>query len=197
LANIQATVDKCEFVRSACDGYNTVDYFDLRYCTMPDSTYAFIAAVMVTVIVSFYLLSNISDKYLSPSLSMISKKLNLSEVMAGVTILAFANGAPDIIASFSAGGDANGGVFISIGSLFGGCIFASTIVLGICILNSKTGIYVDFVLTEMDHGAWLRAICFYIAAAVMVLIFGYIGTVTFPMALCFFVLYLMYVHLMT
>lgn len=148
LASIKAATDRCKFVQAACEDFNTLNYFVLRYCQIPESTPLFLTVVGLSVFASFYLLSNISDKYLSPSLSMVSKKLKLSEAMAGVTILAFANGSPDIIASFSAGGDETGGVFISIGSLFGGCLFASTIVLGVCILNSKTGIYV--LLSDSD-----------------------------------------------
>ena len=97
---------------------------------------------MLAGLLAFYVLSTISDKYLSPTLGSIAKKLKLSETVAGVTLLAFANGSPDIISSFSAGGEDEMGLYISIGSLFGGCLFASTIILGVCILYSRTGIYV-------------------------------------------------------
>ena len=129
---IDKSLDKCAFVKENCTDFNTVDFFDIRYCKLgdsPNSHVFFLTWVIFCIFVSFYLLSTISDKYLSPSLSMLSKKLKMSEAMAGVTILAFANGAPDIIASFAAGGDENGGVFISVGSLFGGCLFSATFVV--------------------------------------------------------------------
>lgn len=143
---IVKAADKCAFVMSNCDSANYVDFYRLKYCTLskfPGQQYLFLAASTLIVMISFYFLGNIAEKFLSNSLSLMSKRLGLSEAVAGVTVLAFANGAPDIIASFTAGGEEDTGVFISIGSLFGGCLFASTIVLGLCVLYSKTGIYVE------------------------------------------------------
>ena len=60
----------------------------------------------------------------------------MSETIAGVTLLAFANGAPDIMASITAAGEEDG-IYIGVGGLFGSCTFASTMVLGTCILKSK------------------------------------------------------------
>ena len=53
---------------------------------------------------TFSLLGSTAEDYLTPSLTKIKNKFNMSETLAGVTILAFANGAPDVISSFSAGG---------------------------------------------------------------------------------------------
>ena len=66
---------------------------------------------------------------MTPTLEYISKKLNMSEVLSGVTLLAFANGAPDVMASFSAGGEEDG-ISLSIGALFGASLFCCTVVLG-------------------------------------------------------------------
>ena|SRR3990167_10664362 len=143
---IVKAVDKCAFVTSNCNSANYVDFYRLKYCTLaklPGQYYLFWGVSCLIVMMSFYFLGNIAEKFLSNSLSLMSKRLGLSEAVAGVTVLAFANGAPDIIASFTAGGEEDTGVFISIGSLFGGCLFASTIVLGLCVLYSKTGIYVN------------------------------------------------------
>lgn len=139
--------DKCAFVKSACNSANYFDFYHLRFCrlaNLPGQNYLFMGISGLIILTSFYFLGNIAEKFLSSSLSLMSKRLKLSEAVAGVTILAFANGAPDIVASFTAGGEEDTGIFISVGSLFGGCCFASTIVLGLCVLYSKTGIYVHF-----------------------------------------------------
>lgn len=136
------------------------------------------------VIVAFYLLSSIADTYLTPVLTKISDALKLSETIAGVTLLAFANGAPDIIASATAG-DSNGGIFIAVGSLFGACSFGATIVLGYCILKNKGSV-------EMPSGQWLRDLLFYLIASSVILIYGYIGKITQVMAYLFMGIYLLY-----
>ena len=51
-----------------------------------------------------YNLGSTADMYLSPALEVISDKLSCSESLAGVTLLALGNGAPDVFASLSAGG---------------------------------------------------------------------------------------------
>ena len=58
--------------------------------------------------ISMYTLSSTADDYLSPSLETISTKVGMSESVAGVTLLAFGNGAPDVMAAISA---AEGGSF--------------------------------------------------------------------------------------
>ena len=48
------------------------------------------------MIVLMYILTSSADEYLSPSLEFLTEKLKLSESVAGVTLLALGNGAPDV-----------------------------------------------------------------------------------------------------
>ena len=111
--------------------------------------------------------------------------MKLSETIAGVTLLAFANGAPDIIASATAG-DASGGIFIAVGSLFGACAFGATVVLGYCIYRS------DGDVVEMPKVAWVRDLGFYVIAGIVILIYGMIGHITRLMAILFMGIYGVY-----
>ncbi len=52
------------------------------------------------------MLSSTAENYLSPALSTLSDILGCSETLAGVTLLALGNGAPDVITAIVAGGDA-------------------------------------------------------------------------------------------
>ena len=136
------------------------------------------------VIVAFYLLSSIADTYLTPVLTKISNALNLSETIAGVTLLAFANGAPDIIASATAG-DAEGGIFIAVGALFGAASFGATVVLGYCIIRNKG-------VVEMPSGEWVRDLLFYLIASATILVYGFIGQITRLMSFIFMGIYGIY-----
>lgn len=93
------------------------------------------------MLTGFYVLATTAENYLSPSLSRISKRLGISESLAGVTLLAFSNGAPDVISSISAGSSFDA-VPLIIGALFGGGIFVTTLVAGTVIYSSKNGIKV-------------------------------------------------------
>jgi len=48
-----------------------------------------------------YNLGSTADAYLSPALEYMTVKFGISESLAGVTLLAFGNGAPDVFSSIS------------------------------------------------------------------------------------------------
>jgi Ca2+/Na+ antiporter len=83
-------------------------------------------------------MDNISDIYLSSAITKISKKLKLSEAMAGATLLAFSNGATDIITIVVASGnEVKKGDELAIGSIFGASMFSFTLVLAYVIHRSR------------------------------------------------------------
>lgn len=80
---------------------------------------------------AFYLLSFTADEYLSPSLQQISRTFKLSESLAGVTLLAFGGGAPDVFASLSAvSGAESKGAEMGIAVLLGSSLFILAVVGG-------------------------------------------------------------------
>ena len=94
------------------------------------------------------MLGSTSENYLTLALTSLTKILAISESFAGVTLLAFANGAPDVITSFTAGflliikllfkigGIEVEGIKLAIGSNFGACLFSTTLVLYLIIIQS-------------------------------------------------------------
>lgn len=53
-----------------------------------------------------YNLASTADEYLSPALEHIVVRYSISESLAGVTFLAFGNGAPDVFSSIASAGSA-------------------------------------------------------------------------------------------
>lgn len=109
----------------------------MYYCSMESSfssakPYVLIPVGTLLMIIFMYTLSSTADDYLSPSLEFLTEKLALSESLAGVTLLALGNGAPDIFAAISAAsGDEDGGsdgTLLVICNLVGSTLFISTIV---------------------------------------------------------------------
>lgn len=76
---------------------------------------------------AFFYLSFVADEHLSPSLQKISKTFKLSESLAGVTLLAFGAGAPDVFASLSASEDAEG-IQMGLAVLLGSSLFILAVV---------------------------------------------------------------------
>jgi Ca2+/Na+ antiporter len=148
----------------------------------------------------FVFLKSTAEKYLTPSLRNFGKELGLSQTLMGISLLAFANGSPDIISSLSAAGETSG-VFITIGGLFGAGIFVNTIVLANVIRVSPNQIYVSLspllILAfpgfneQLSSVSINREILFYLFAVVLLLSYGFVKKITFPMALSFLCLYFM------
>jgi solute carrier family 24 (sodium/potassium/calcium exchanger), member 6 len=113
--------------------------------------------------------------------------IRLSEAIAGCTLLAFANGAPDIISSVTAGGETDG-IFIGLGGLVGACSFGATVVLGTCVLKSN-----NMKGVQMDRNEWIRDLIFYMLALGCLIIFGISKTITYTKSLVFLMLYLLYI----
>ena len=83
---------------------------------------------IIVLSVAFYILSFTADEFLSPSLQQISKTFKLSESLAGVTLLAFGGGAPDVFASLSSTTNGGGEVGMGISVLLGASLFILSIV---------------------------------------------------------------------
>ena len=137
---ILSQANVCEYVREFC-GEN--QFYILHFCHLSASyilllpfgvcislckSKIFIVKA-IFILTAFYFLASTAEEYLSPALSNISKKLNMSETLAGVTLLAFANGAPDVISTYTAG-ERIEGIPLIIGSIFGAGIFVTTVVAG-------------------------------------------------------------------
>jgi sodium/potassium/calcium exchanger 6 len=84
----------------------------------------------------------IAQEYLSPCVdefivkfSNTYKYVEISPTLAGVTFLAFANGAPDVMTAIIAGSsDSDTTALIPFGSIFGACLFSAAFILSAVIL---------------------------------------------------------------
>ena len=90
--------------------------------------------MVLGMFVCFLLLGSTADEYLTPAIENLVERFGFSETLAGVTLLAFANGAPDVLSSFSAtSGGSSDGIFLSLGAIFGAGLFVTTLVFGRCL----------------------------------------------------------------
>lgn len=93
---------------------------------------------IIALIISFYLLAEISDRYFVISLDKISKRLNMSHDMAGATLMAIGSSAPELfvalIAIFKPGGHQD----IGIGTIVGSALFNLLVIVGAVGLVKRT-----------------------------------------------------------
>lgn len=151
-------------------------------------TLILIFAQITVLSVAFFYLSHVADEHLSPSLEKISKTFKLSESVAGVTLLAFGAGAPDVFASLSASEDADlAGIQMGLSVLLGSSLFILAVVTSQVIFGSPVAI-------QLNKWFFMRD-CLFLLAAEMALLYATLirGTIDMTMSVAFVALYLVYV----
>lgn len=186
VAHIVVPLGQCDFVRDVPDCQNNgsyINYLEFLYCSVEDGHpgYVPILQLVAIIVALFLLLGTTAGEYLCPALLNISRTLNMSQSVAGVTLLAFGNGAPDIV-SIIAGVGQNRSSLI-IGELFGSALDICTTVIGLLILLN------DFDIPKM----LLRDVTFYLAASLWAFHIFHRGYVELKDALGFLALYVIYV----
>jgi len=147
---------QCDFVNRThdCEVESFIEYISFMYCTFhPDDQWIAILISIVWTLILFIALGVAATDFLCPALFMISKSLSMSQSVAGVTLIAFGNGSPDVFAAIA--GMMQGRPGLVIGALFGGGCFVVMMVLG-SIFSVKS-----FTLLPQP---FLRDITFYIIA---------------------------------
>lgn len=179
--------DRCDFVRTNPDcrsegGY--LDYLEGIFCHFPAGLLPLaITLYALWLLYLFLILGVTAEKFFCPNLSAIATTLKLSHNVAGVTFLAFGNGAPDIFSALVAFSDPHT-AGLAFGALFGAGVLVTTVVAGgIAILRPFTAASRPF----------LRDIVFYMAAVFLTFTALYCGRVTLAWALGSLGLYVFYV----
>lgn len=176
--NVSNSIDRCAFVTDSCAGSGLVNLWYINYCLLNESLPLTIALAVVVSLICFNLLQTTAEMYLTPLLKKLADDLKLPQTVAGVTLLAFANGAPDIISAFAAGASSEGS-YISIGSLVGASIFGMTIIVAKCVTATPRK------RIRVQKFSWNRDLIFYVVAIMLLAIYGFIGQINLYMVLGF------------
>ncbi|WAQ91689.1 hypothetical protein PtA15_15A80 [Puccinia triticina] len=124
----------------------------------------------------------VASDFFCPNLSTISQRLGLSENLAGVTLLGFGNGAPDVFSTYAAF-KANTGA-LAIGELIGAAAFILSVVVGSMSIISPF---------KIPRHAFLRDIAFFILAILFIIPIIHDGNIHRWQANTLILLYLVYV----
>ncbi|UMM34289.1 hypothetical protein L5515_007434 [Caenorhabditis briggsae] len=189
--------EKCAYIKcnpDACEGGGYLEwsmYVKCQHDTGLRVLYIILAVIWLAF--CFIVVSTIADDFFCPSISGIVTHLRMSESVAGVTFLAFGNGAPDVLGSFtSVLTTAKPKADLALGDLFGTSIFVTTVVLAIVILTKSfrvaiiptlrdlifyliTLAFIVFCFLKFDRvEVWMSAtfIGIYVVYVVTVIIFG-------------------------
>ena len=132
----------CQYIRNGfCPPSGNYDFLEMYYCGLENAfgkkgkIVAFVFVGGLLMFIGMYLLGSTADVYLSPCLEYLVVRFGISESLAGVTLLAFGNGAPDVFGSIAAAGDSNSDTVPDANKavciLVGGTFFICTVVIAL------------------------------------------------------------------
>ena len=127
--------DKCIFVSNNCS-YEYINFYSFHYCIMRGFFPLSAIIIILILFILFFILSSTSDMYLSSSITKIIETFNINQNIAAVTLLAFGNGAPDVISTLVASAEPEG-ISFSINSVLGSGMFITSFVLGLVVFRGN------------------------------------------------------------
>lgn len=178
--------DKCIQAGQYCE-HSYFNLIQLNYCSLNDLYGITIFIAFLILIFCFYFVANTANKYLAPILGIISEKLNLSQNLAGLTLLALGNQAPDIIVAIISGEDKHEGISMSLATILGGNAVIILLVLPTVILLGNN--------FDVIPSNYTRDYSVYLIALMIISVLGYFKEIVLWESICFFLLYIAYVAL--
>ncbi|ETL92045.1 hypothetical protein L917_09523 [Phytophthora nicotianae] len=190
---VPAACDASPFVANMTLGPLGIDYVHIHYCSFADLPVLSFSLLFLWLCGLFYFLGSSADGYFSPTLASLSDRLRVPHDVAGVTFLAFGNGAPDVFSAIAA---YNSGVGeTGVNELLGGAMFISTVVVGGVAVASKVNVQRWAFLR--DVGALIASLILFVllalsssggdlgdtavAALMLLVMYGiYVGSVVLP-----------------
>ncbi|XP_073971676.1 mitochondrial sodium/calcium exchanger protein-like [Rhodnius prolixus] len=175
---------QCAFVKSIEDcELDKIPVYKWLYCDY-SGEFTFIGVIITgLVLVSlFVILSACADHCVVPCIGTIATKLRMSDTLAGVTVLAFGNGAPDVFTAIASKMSGLSQVFYT--GIAGGCMFVVTFVAGSVLLIQPF---------QLDGWPFLRDIMFLLIAYLIIFTCFSIGVISLHMCLTFIALYMIYI----
>jgi len=189
------TSQACDYVKQfsdACEGGGYFMWTEYIVCEESDPLRYFLITVAVIFLLYLFLaMSTAADDFFCPSISSIVDHLKISQSVAGITFMAFGNGAPDIFSTIaSVLNTKRPKAGLAIGELLGGGAFVTTIVFSTVIIVKPFKVARKPTLRDIGFFligvAWMAFMMLYSSTlhvweplVYLILYFTYVSTVIF------------------
>lgn len=134
--------EKCAYVtgNEQCEVDSVIDYLDAYYCSDVSQgvAYVIMAGFAAWWCILIAVLGSTADEYFCPPLTATASWLQLRPRVAAVTLLALANGAPDIFSVQAA--LEQGETLLAVGAMLGGTLFVTFLVVPAVIFYSTDAV---------------------------------------------------------
>ncbi|KAH8731551.1 Sodium/calcium exchanger protein-domain-containing protein [Phaeosphaeriaceae sp. PMI808] len=122
--------DQCAFVLANCpdEEAGVISYLTFYYCRMPNAKPVAFTLMTLWLAMLFSTIGIAASDFFCVNLNTIASMLGMSESLAGVTLLAFGNGSPDVFSTFAA--FRTHAASLAVGELIGAACFITAVVAG-------------------------------------------------------------------
>ena len=184
---IHEAKDPCKYAIKYCSpsAAGMVDYIRWYYCDMKGAEPVAFSVLVIWTALLFSTIGIASSDFFCPNLATIANSLGMSQSVAGVTLLAFGNGSPDVFSTFAAFKAHSGS--LAIGELLGAAAFITSVVAG------SMAIIAPF---KVSKRSFLRDAGFFLIAVIMTMVLladGRLRLWESILMIVFYVLYVLYV----
>jgi len=179
--------DQCSYAKDCDDSIAFfIPYLTIMYCSSEAVQVFLWMALGLWLLLMISLLGTTADYYFVPPLEYLSfDVLVLSPEVAGITLLALGNGAPDVFGAL-AGINEQNDFQVVLGALLGASIFISSVVLGSVLLVSNPK-------AQVDSQSFRRDCLAYLVTVVAVIIIAKDGEIHIFEAIGLLCIYIIYV----
>lgn len=185
IESVTRVVQRDVLIQEYCgDNFAFINLVDFFYRSTESNAILMFIFICIIYPILFLCVAAIADKYLASGMQDLSIRFGLSPTIAAITLIAFANGAPDVLASLSSSGK-EGGMFIALGSLFGGYIFSA------CLVISNVAVSVPDPI-KLPKYATLKEFGFYFVSVIVVCVFGVFRTAGYLFVGVYLAVYVLY-----
>ncbi|KAI6230396.1 CBN-NCX-6 protein [Aphelenchoides fujianensis] len=162
-------IEACSYVgqnEDACEGGGYILWTTAAVCQPTTLLQALMIVLSLLWLIQLFILLAVSaDGFLANNITTMSELMGISESVAGVTLVAFGNGSPDIFAAIaSVVSDEKPKAGLAFGQLLGGGMFITAIVFPTVVMIRPLRLEVESTLRNLGFYvvalAWLAAIMF-------------------------------------
>jgi sodium/potassium/calcium exchanger 6 len=127
---VHHALDQCAFVRANCpdEEAGVVSYLTFYYCRLAHAKPVAFILMTLWLALLFSTIGIAASDFFCVNLNTIARMLGMSESLAGVTLLAFGNGSPDVFSTFAA--FRTHAASLAVGELIGAACFITAVVSG-------------------------------------------------------------------
>ena len=188
LHSFNNTESACKYLEACGFEYDYFSLLELNYCKFENRQYITWPLIVLVFLLCFFFLSTSVDEYVSRILGRMSIKLNMSQNLAGLTLLALGNQSVDIIVALVSGDEDNGGIPASLSTILG----ADSLVIGFVM---PTVIFLGKGVSVKGQNFIRDLLTYLIGLSIIVLIGTIMKKINIIFGFIIFILYILYVGL--